>query len=105
MKYRARRRLTSFDVTLRTDDGRQEASIVDITDKGARLRLEYGDLEEGGAVWIALHGKDRGAQVVWSKEGEAGIAFDQFLPLDVLSAVNRSLHRPEIKKKKRFLIE
>ena len=98
MMYRARRRATSFDVFVQTDDGKRQASIVDITDKGARLRMETGDLENGAAVKVALRGKDHGALVVWTKEGEAGVAFDQLLPPDVLSAVSRSMHRPIIKK-------
>ncbi len=103
MKYRARRRVTSFEVIVETDDGRQNGIIADITEKGARLRLSL-DLEEGTEVTIPLHGKDRTARVVWRKEGEAGVAFDQILPLDVLTAVDRSMHRPNVMKKKRFLM-
>lgn len=103
MKYRARRRLTSFEVIVETDDDRQNAIIANITEKGARLRLSR-SLEEGAEVTIPLHGKDRTARVVWTKAGEAGVAFDQILPLDVLSAVNRTMHRPTVAKKKRFLM-
>ncbi len=105
MKYRARRRVTSFDVTVSADGGKRPASIADITESGARLRLEYGNLEEGTLVAIAIHGQDWSAQVIWNKEGECGVAFDQILPLDVLAAVNRSLHRPSAGKKKRFLMQ
>ncbi len=98
MMYRARRRATSFEVFVQTKDGKRQASIVDITDKGARLRLDAGDLEKGAAVKVALRGKDHEALVVWTKEGEAGVAFERLLPLDVLSAVSRSMHRPTVKK-------
>lgn len=105
MKYRARRRVTTFDVTVITDDGDRPGCIVDVTDKGARLRLQYGNLEEGQSVRMAIHGQEWPAQVVWNKEGECGIAFEKLLPINVLSAVNRSIHRPKIGKKKRFLMQ
>ena len=105
MKYRVRRRLTSFDVNIEVDDSISQAEIVDVTDKGARVRIEGDDMEPGAQVTIDLHGKGRSAKVVWCKKGEVGIAFDEFLPLDVLAAVNRTLHRPKIEKKKRFLMD
>lgn len=96
MKYRARRRATSFGVTVNTELGKGQADIVDVTDRGARLRLETG-LAPGSPITVNLHGKGRAATVKWSNGREAGVAFDELLPLDVLAAVNRSMHRPAIK--------
>ncbi len=104
MMYRARRRVTSFNVIVAADGGTRSASIADITESGARMRLECGNLEEGTPIEIAIHGYNWPAKVIWNKEGECGVAFDQILPIDVLSVINRSLRRPGDGKKKRFLM-
>lgn len=104
MKYRARRRLTSFEVILHSDRGRQRADIVDITECGARLRLSMGNLDPESEISMDIRGCSHAARVVWNKEGEAGVAFQKILPLDVLSAINRSLHKADAPKKRRFLM-
>lgn len=104
MKYRARRRVTSFDVTVQSGDSTCNASIADVTEGGARLKLDLDGIEDGDSIALALQGKQKTAKVIWHKDGEAGIAFDELLPLDVLAAINHSLHRPRTVKKKRFLM-
>ena len=104
MQFRSRRRPTSFEVILYADKGRINASIVDITDKGARLRLENGTLAAETQVVLAIRGQDYTAQVVWQRGAEAGVKFDKILTLDVLAAISRSLHRATPTKKRRFLM-
>lgn len=104
MKYRARRKVTSFDVVLDADRGKRRANIVDITAHGARIRLEMGNLEVGASITMVMCGKDYPARVVWNKEGEAGVEFPETLELDMLAAISRTLHRPDMSRKKRFLI-
>ena len=104
MKYRARRRVTSYDVTLQTDLGRRNANIVDVTECGARIRLEFGNLEPESEVTLTFCGRDHKARVVWNREGEAGIQFEGTLPLASVNHLNRSLHRQPAEKKRRFLM-
>jgi hypothetical protein len=105
MKYRARRRLTSFEVFLSTDDSRRRADILDVTERGARIRLDIRNLEPDTEVAVDIRGRSYPARVVWCKEGEAGIAFKGILPLDTFGAVNRSMRRAAPPKKKRFLMQ
>lgn len=104
MKYRARRRLTSFEVFLSTDGGRRRADIVDVTDRGARMRLDIGDLEPDSEVTVDIRGRSYPARVVWCCKGEVGVAFEGLLPLDTFGAVNRSMRRAAPIRKKRFLM-
>lgn len=103
MKYRARRRVTTFDVVLHADGCARAAEIVDVTDRGARIRLEFGNLEPGSVVSMDIRGQSYGAKVIWNKEGESGLAFDGLLPLDAIAAINRSLRRVPAPRKRRFL--
>lgn len=104
MQFRSRRRATNFDVILITDEGKCAVEIVDITERGARLRLECGQLDSEQPVTLAIRGKNYSARVVWQKIGEAGIEFDALLSLETLSAINRTLRRSTPEKKKRFLM-
>lgn len=104
MQFRSRRRITSFDVILVTDEGKWAAEIADITERGARLRLECGQLDSEQPVTLAIRGKDYTARVVWQKIGEAGIEFETILSLEALSAISRTLRRSIPEKKKRFLM-
>ncbi|MGR3512572.1 MAG: PilZ domain-containing protein [Paracoccaceae bacterium] len=104
MKYRPRRRVTSFDVVLKADTGSRHAKIVDVTEAGARLQLEFGNLEYGAVVGIGIRGHDYNAKVVWNREGEAGVMFEKPLPLDALSTILHSMRRITPQKKRRFLM-
>lgn len=104
MKYRTRRRMTDFEVALHADGFTRAANIVDITERGARIRLEFGNLVPDTLVSMDVRGQTFEAEVVWNKEGEAGLEFKALLPLDVLAAINRNLRRIPEPKKKRFLI-
>jgi hypothetical protein len=104
MQFRSRRRVTSFDVILHTDDAKYRAQIVDITERGARLRLDDTVLDSELPLILAIRGKDYTARVVWQRIGEAGIEFDSLRPLEALSAISRTLHRSVPDKKKRFLM-
>ena len=96
--------MTTFEVVLQADGSARAADIVDVTDRGARVRLEFGNLEPDSSVSMNIRGQAYTARVVWNKEGEAGLEFDQLLPLDALSAINRSLRRVPTPKRKRFLM-
>ncbi len=104
MKYRARRRITSFEAFLTSDRGRFRADIVDVTERGVRLRLDIGNLDPDSAVSLDIQGRAYPCRVIWALRGEAGLAFEGPLPLDALGAVNRSVHRAEPTRKKRFPI-
>ncbi len=101
MQYRRRRRETSFVVTLDTDQGKRRADIVDVTEQGARLRLEKDGIDPDSEVTLAIRGKAHKARVIWNKDGEAGVHFKEMLPLKVLAAISRTLHRPDLGKKKK----
>ncbi len=104
MQYRARRRLTSFEVFLTSDRGRFRADILDVTEGGVRLRLDIGNLDPDSTVSLEIQGRAYPCRVVWALHGEAGVAFDGPLPLDAFAAINRSVLRSGPAKKKRFLM-
>ena len=108
MKYRQRRRVAVFRVVLDTEWGKKHADIVNVTDKGAQLRLEVGNLTPATEVTLHIQGKSHAARVIWTREGYSGVSFEQALDLQTLAAVNRSLHRPrsheKSAKKQRFLM-
>ena len=104
MKYRPRRRVTSFDVVLKAEPGARHAKIVDVTEAGARLQLDFGNLENGAEVGIGICGRDHMAKEVWTRDGEAGVAFGRPLPLDALSTILHSMKRITPQKKRRFLM-
>jgi len=93
MKYRTRRRMTQFEVTLHADGCTRSATIVDVTERGARMRLGSGNLARGTLVSMGIHGQTFEANVVWNKDRDIGVAFKGLLPLDVLAAINRNLRR------------
>lgn len=96
MKYRTRRRLTTFEVPLHNEWGEFRASIVDVTERGARLRLPVGNLAPESPVSLSVRGENIAAHVVWIKEEEVGIAFDSILPIDVLATINRNMRRSRL---------
>ncbi|MEL7152104.1 MAG: PilZ domain-containing protein [Pseudomonadota bacterium] len=93
MKYRTRRRMTQFEVTLHADGCPHSATILDVTERGARMRLGSGNLAPGTLVSMGIHGQTFEADVVWNKDSDIGVAFEGVLPLDVLAAINRNLRR------------
>lgn len=109
MKYRQRRRVTVFRVVLDTDWGKKNADIVNVTDKGAQLRLEVGNLTPASNVTLHIQGRPHAARVVWNREGYSGVTFAEPLDLQTLATVNRSLKRLPSKGKpaqtKRFLMQ
>ena len=104
MQFRSRRRATNFDVILVTEEGKCAVEIADITERGARLRLEGAVLDPERPVTLAIRGKDYTARVVWQRSGEAGIEFGTLLSLEALGAISRTLRRSTPDKKKRFLM-
>ena len=96
--------MTTFEVVLHADGTTRVADIVDVTDRGARVRLEFGNLEPDSTVSMNIRGRAHTARVVWNKKGEAGLEFDRLLPLDVQSTINRSLRRVPTPKRKRFMM-
>lgn len=104
MKHRPRRRLTDYSVILTTEWGDRQATIVDVSEHGARVRMRVGTLEVDGTVVVTIGGREFKACVVWSKSAEAGLEFRDPLPTEIFAAVNRTLHRRTPEKKKRFLM-
>lgn len=104
MQYRPRRRLTDYSVILTTEWGDRQATIVDVSEHGARVRMRVGSLDVDSAVAVTIGARVFKACVVWSKNAEAGLEFRDPLPTDVFATVNRTLHRRGPEKKKRFLM-
>lgn len=77
---------------------------MDITNRGARVNLAFGNLEPGSKVTMDIRGRTHAAQVVWNTEGTAGLQFEETLPIDTLAAINRSMHRAAQGPKRRFLM-
>ncbi|MEM7718733.1 MAG: PilZ domain-containing protein [Pseudomonadota bacterium] len=102
MQFRTRRRKTNFEVLIDSHGGELRATIVDVTERGGRLRLLTGHLAPNNSIALKIRGEDIAAQVVWAKAGEVGIAFDQILPLDVLATINQTMRSTATSKVTRF---
>jgi hypothetical protein len=71
---------SSFETSVRAAASRSPCRIIDISTKGARLRL-YQDLAPETSIQLALPAKGLvDAHIVWANGHEAGCRFDR--PLD-----------------------
>jgi methyl-accepting chemotaxis protein len=75
-RRRSVRKTTNEAVLVRSSGIRLHARLVDISDTGARAVVDQGVLLEGEAVSVEWSsGRIARAKVVWSHNGEAGLAF------------------------------
>ncbi len=105
MQYRERRRVTTFNVTIKDEWGRKSADIIDVTRHGARVRLALGNLAPETEVILNICGGDHKAAVIWNKEGDAGLRFEKALSRELVNSVQRSLGRVPRDRKRRFLMQ
>lgn len=95
MQFRARRPLTTFEVNVHCEAGDIRASILDVTASGARLRLDADNLTPDSRLSFSIRGESIPAHVVWNKNGEAGVMFDEILPVKILATINQKIRRSD----------
>lgn len=88
-KREGRRYACSAPVTIRRDDSDHVVVIVNISQRGARLRLEDIDLNPGEDIALESEDLDKSAKVIWVGGGEAGVAFHATLTAQSLNAIRR----------------
>lgn len=93
MQFRERRRATSFEVILQHDRGQNHAAIIDVTHTGARVRVPDGALKAESEVSVGMQGKNYAARIIWCRGNHAGLAFNELLPIDTLSAIKGTMHK------------
>ena len=104
MKYRTRRQPTDFETRLETELGQRHACILDATNEGIHVELEFGNLEVEEHVEILINQRRYSAKTVWAKEGQAGLQFSEVLPPSIYALVARRSVADTGGKKKRFLM-
>lgn len=70
--------------TLLAANGRQNSTVIDVSQGGAKLEADF--LRQHDDVVVAIKGLDpRRGVVRWTREGRAGIAFHACIPFDTLA--------------------
>ena len=104
MQFRTRRTPTDFGASIRTELGTFPAEIVDVTEKGARLRMSKGVYAAETNLQVMIQGQPHPATVIWQQNGTIGVEFRNRLPQATMAAVMRRMARAAPERKRRFLI-
>lgn len=84
--------------SLVTLDGRWKVHLADISQTGARFRLDEGrPISPGSEALISWLGREAFGDVVWCAGGYAGMVFEEQLPLDVLLDTREKIDRGLVK--------
>ena len=87
------RHLTLLRVGMATIDGRRELCLIRNVSAGGMLIRAYCSLEPGTRLSVELkRGEQIHGTVSWTRDGQAGIAFDA--PLDVVDLLSSSMDGP-----------
>jgi hypothetical protein len=64
--------------------------MIDLNAQGAQLAHHSGDLVEGDEVTLEIPNHKVAAKVVWLRDGRIGLSFDDSIPAETISALNKT---------------
>lgn len=92
MRYRSYRWPCRYDVQITTPSGRAAATVINISDTGARIEGHLG-IPNGTAVTLLILSQRIKATVMWQRDGLAGLRFPIRLGENAIDTV-RGTGRP-----------
>jgi hypothetical protein len=90
-----RRRVLNLSALAREADlNLLQIQVLDISTDGCRIAGDI-NLEQATRIWLKIPGITlRAARITWSRAGEAGCAFEDPIPIELVEDVSRSVRRP-----------